>query len=68
MVMRIALGEVSGGAGDKEVKTNVAASGKGRVNVVRFVVLLRCMMTGVGCGEMRLRLESSSVARIQSGV
>jgi hypothetical protein len=41
MEMRIAFGE--GG----EEKVNVAAFGKGRLNVVRSVVLVRCMVTDV---------------------
>ena len=55
-VMRIAFGEV--GAVDKDVKTNVAASGDGRLNVVRFVVLVRCMVTRLdGNGDdMKIRL------------
>ncbi|KAF7513240.1 hypothetical protein GJ744_010636 [Endocarpon pusillum] len=51
--MRIAFGEA--GAGDKEVKTTVAASGRGRLNVAIFVVLVRCVVAGLGSGEMRLR-------------
>ena len=44
VVMRIASRELEVDAGDEEVKTNVAASGKGRLKVARSVVLLRCMM------------------------
>jgi hypothetical protein len=43
MVMRIASGEVI----DEEVKVNVAASGKGRLNVVKLVVLVRCIVIDV---------------------
>jgi hypothetical protein len=43
MAMRIAFVE----CGDEEVKVNVAASGKGRLNVVASVVLDRCMLAAV---------------------
>jgi hypothetical protein len=43
MAMRIAFGETD----DGEVKVNVAASGTGRLNVVRLVVLVRCMAADV---------------------
>jgi hypothetical protein len=51
MVMRIASGEVF----DEEVKEKVTASGKGRLNVVRLAVLVRCMVVDVylGCWTLR---------------
>lgn len=35
-----------GEIGDGVMKSNVAASGRGRVNVVRFLVFVRCMVSG----------------------
>lgn len=43
--MRIAFGFTGAVSA---AKSNVAASGKGSVNVVKFVVLVRCIVTRVG--------------------
>jgi hypothetical protein len=40
ILMRIEFGE----AGDGEMKVIIAASGKGRLNTVTFIVFVRCMI------------------------
>ena len=46
----------SGEFGDEDIKVNVAASGKGRLNVTILVVLVRFIVTGARRGgKKRLR-------------